>query len=75
MFRLIYRSSSGIFYKNTNFLELGCPNMDQYYAVGSCYYLANIALDNIVTCIMIVNTASRSKCGVYKSVTHFLTPM
>jgi hypothetical protein len=25
----------------TKFLELGCPNMHQYYAVGSSYYLAN----------------------------------
>jgi hypothetical protein len=47
MFRPIYRSSSGMFHKTqTKFLELGCPNMDLYYAVGSCYYLANIHLNN-----------------------------
>jgi hypothetical protein len=33
--------------KQTKFLELGCPNMGPYYAVGSCYYLANVPLDNI----------------------------
>jgi hypothetical protein len=30
----------------TNFLELGCSNVDPYYAVGS-YYLANITSDNV----------------------------
>jgi hypothetical protein len=29
------------------FLELGCPNMDPYYATDSCYYPANIHLDNV----------------------------
>jgi hypothetical protein len=47
MFRPIYRSSSGMFHKNTKFLELGCLNIDPYYTVRNCYYLANIRLDNI----------------------------
>lgn len=30
----------------TKFLELGCPNVDPYHAVGNCY-LANTPLDTI----------------------------
>jgi hypothetical protein len=29
------------------FHELGCPNMEPYYAVGSCYYQASIPLDKV----------------------------
>jgi hypothetical protein len=48
MFRPIYRSSSGMFHKKqTKFLELGSPNMDPYYGVGCCYYLANLPLDDV----------------------------
>jgi hypothetical protein len=47
MFRPTYRSSSGVFPKTqTNFLELGCSNVDPYYAVG-CFYLANITSENV----------------------------
>jgi hypothetical protein len=35
----------------TKFLELGCPNMDPYYAVGSCYYLANVPFNNVNKCV------------------------
>jgi hypothetical protein len=54
MFRPIYR-----FQKKKNhyfFLELGCPNLDPYYEADSCYYQANISLDNVNKCVCKVLT-------------------
>jgi hypothetical protein len=35
----------------TKFLKLGCPNMNPYYAIGSCYYVVNMPSDNVNKCV------------------------
>jgi hypothetical protein len=40
MFWTIHHHEACTIKTQTKFVELGCCNMDPYYAVGSCYYLA-----------------------------------